>query len=83
MVVGIPCMANTNPKINNVHMNVITTLAGCCGEPLAQAQAGPALPVDHRGRIAAAHARVDPSRWLGQRISSEVATSCRCSLEEP
>ncbi len=28
MVVGIPCMANTNPKINKVYMNVITTLAG-------------------------------------------------------
>jgi hypothetical protein len=51
-------MANTNPKINKVYRNVITTLAACCGEPLAQAQAGPALPVDHRGRIAAADARL-------------------------
>jgi hypothetical protein len=31
MVVGIPCMANTDTKINKVYMNVITTLAACCG----------------------------------------------------
>jgi hypothetical protein len=43
MVVGMPCMANTDTKINKVYMNVITTLAACCGEPLAQAQTGPAL----------------------------------------
>jgi hypothetical protein len=34
MVVGIPCMANTDTKINKVYMNVITTLAACCGELL-------------------------------------------------
>jgi hypothetical protein len=43
MVVCIPCMANTDTKINKVYLNVITTLAMCCGEPLAQAQTGPAL----------------------------------------
>jgi hypothetical protein len=31
MVVGIPCMANTDTKINKVYVNVITTLAACCG----------------------------------------------------
>jgi hypothetical protein len=31
MVVGKPCMANTDTKINKVYMNVITTLAACCG----------------------------------------------------
>jgi hypothetical protein len=43
VAVGIPCMGNTDTKINKVYLNVITTLAACCGEPLAQAQPGPAL----------------------------------------
>ena len=43
MVVGIPCMANTHTKINKVYMNVITTLAACCGQPWGNPQTGPAL----------------------------------------
>jgi hypothetical protein len=31
MVVGIPCMTNTATKINKVYINLITTLAACCG----------------------------------------------------
>ena len=31
VIVGIPRMAKTDTKINQVYMNVITTLAACCG----------------------------------------------------